>query len=73
MENEKEKRIGANKRERVRWIRGKENEESQKEKGEENRTKIEGKKNVGEEEERGRKEKGDFPGVPTVESLRSES
>ena len=72
MENEKEKRIGANKREGIRWIRRKKKEESQKEKGEENWTEREG-KNVGEEEERGRKEKGDFPGVPTVESRWSES
>ena len=69
MENEKEKRIGASKREGFRWIRGKKRRGKPKRKrgGKSDRGEKE-KKNLGEEEERGRKVKGDFLGVPMVES-----
>ena len=67
-ENGKGKRIGANKREEVWWIRGKKKKRKAKmKKWRKIRQRIEG-KNMGEEEEIRRKEKGDFPGVPMVES-----
>ena len=50
MKNEKENRIGANKREGVWWIRGKKKKESQKEKWEENQ--IEEKRKKGGEKKR---------------------
>ena len=59
MENEKEKRIGANKREGVRWIRGKKKKESQKEKREENRI-DERRKKRGRRGRKGEKRKGGF-------------
>ena len=58
MENEKEKRIGANKREGVRWIRGKKKGKTKTKRGG-NRTERE-RKNVGEEEERGKKKREIF-------------
>ena len=72
MENEKEKRIGANKREGVWWIRGKKKRKSKKKKGRKIGQRREGK--TWEKRKKGsEKKKGDFPGVPMVESRRFES
>ena len=72
MEKEKEKRIRADKREGVQWIRGKKKKGKPKRKRGGKLDIGEKEKNVGEEEDRERKENRDFPGVPTVESRQFE-